>query len=92
MKTKEIDKDNFYSAVGNLLTKTARQLRLDIPALKRATGLQYTTIKRMMQGEGFMFHHVVPIVDVLGLDLEAVVNHAVNYEGTNEKESIDDLI
>lgn len=88
----EIDKDKFYSAVGKLLTKTARQLRLDIPAIKRATGLQYTTIKRMMQGEGFMFHQIVPVIDVLGLEVEAVVRYAVNYEGTNEKESIDDLI
>jgi hypothetical protein len=88
----EIDKNNFYSAVGNLLTKTARQLRLDIPTIKRATGLQYTTIKRMMEGEGFMFHHIVPVAEVLGLELESIVRHAVNYEGTNEKESIDDLI
>jgi hypothetical protein len=88
----EIDKNNFYSAVGNLLTKTARQLRLDIPAIKRATGLQYTTIKRMMEGEGFMFHHVVPVAEVLGLELQSIVRYAVTYEGTNEKESIDDLI
>ena len=88
----DIDKNNFYSAVGNLLTKTARQLRLDIPAIKRATGLQYTTIKRMLQGEGFMFHQIIPVADVLGLEIAAIANYAANYEGTNEKESIDDLI
>ncbi len=88
----DIDKNNFYSAVGNLLTKTARQLRLDIPAIKRATGLQYTTIKRMMQGEGFMFHQIIPVADVLGLEIAAIAHYAANYEGSNEKESIDDLI
>lgn len=88
----ETEKESFYVAVGKLLTQTAKERKLNIPAIKRASGLQYTTIKRMMSGDGFMFHQIAVIAEVLKLDLNSVAEYALNYEGSHDKEKIEDLI
>jgi hypothetical protein len=88
----EKHKDKFYFAVGKLLTQTMKERKLTIPAIKRASGLQYTTIKRMMNGDGFMFHQIVALADALKLEVSAIAEYALNYEGSHDTQEIDDLI
>lgn len=91
--TKE-QQQSFYKAVGKALTASRQQRNITIAELARKSGEQYKTINSIESGSVCSLHHLVWMVQILGLDITKIT---MERGEDNEQEikrgaSLDDII
>lgn len=62
--------ERFYGAIRDKIEEVMREKNLTVHALATKSGQQYTTIRRILEGRGFSFHHVVWLTDILEISMD----------------------
>ncbi len=90
--TKEMQQ-SFYKAVGKALTAARQQRNITVAELVRKSGEQHKTINSIESGNVCSLHHLVWMVQILGLDITKITMERGDNEQENQRgNSLDDII
>ena len=91
--TKE-QQQSFYKQVGKALTASRQQRNITIAELARKSGEQYKTINSIESGSVCSLHHLVWMVQILGLDITKIITQRGedNEQEIKRGASLDDII
>ena len=92
-------KEKFYIEFSDRLQQVMKQKQFTIYKLKKESGVQYTTIDRMLKGHPFQFHYIIGISFALGVSIDELLKpmkepmiRYVMTEGKNVQEEINQLV
>ncbi len=75
--------DEFYELVGRTLQVARQRRNMSVAELCTASGEQHKTIRGIEEGRPTSLHHAVWMMNILGIDLNAVIRD--HMEGNNGK-------
>jgi hypothetical protein len=84
------EQEIFYARVGRVLTDMMKQKNISIGEIKRISGEQDITIRRILNGKCCSLHHMVWMRNILGINLNEIISN--DTEGSHgEAEGIVDV-
>ena len=65
--------NKFYGSVGEFILAKMNEKRKTVGDIVKESGQQHNTVKRLLEGQKFMFHHVVWLTDVLDISVDEMM-------------------
>ena len=66
--------EEFYKALAHRLTAKQKEKRISIAQIARRSGVQFNTVRAVMEGKHFYFHQVIWIAEMLDVSIDELLN------------------
>lgn len=76
---------DFYRAFGEVISEEMGKRKMTPYSLAESSGEQFNTIKRIMEGKPFHYHHVVWITEILNLSMDSVIQRLLLVTRTENR-------